>query len=80
MNQITRNFFVLVGLATLASGGVWQQAVAFNAGQLSLLGSGLALVSLIVLLVSLLGALRILYKTSTTDRPKPTSQLEDTDA
>lgn len=80
MHLVTRNFFVLIGLATLALGGLWQQAVAFDAGSLSPFGSALALVSLVVLLASLLGAIRILYKTAPSNRQNPDSQLEETDA
>jgi hypothetical protein len=80
MNRITRNFFVLIGLATLASGGLWQQAVAVDAGRFSPVGIALAFVSLVVLLTALLGALRILYKTAPANRPTPESHLEDTDA
>lgn len=80
VNTVTRNFFLLTGLATLGSGGLWQQAVAFDAGQLSPLGVVFALVSLIVLLSPLFGTIRILYKTAPANRPTPDSRREENNA
>lgn len=61
MERITHNFLVLVGAATLASGGLWQQTTAFDAGTLTPLGAVIAFGSLVLLSISLVGAGRILH-------------------
>lgn len=73
MNRITVTFLVLLSLATLTSGQLWMQSRVVLAGQATNLYVLLPVFSATILLLSLLGVGRILYKTA----PIPVTHTSD---
>lgn len=64
MNRVTATFLVLLGLATLASGQLWIRGKVLGAGQGTVLDVMLAILSAALLIFTLLGLGRILYRTA----------------
>lgn len=65
MNRITITFLVLLALATFASGQLWMQSKAGAAGAtITLLNMGLVVASAVLLIVTVTGMARMLYRTA----------------
>ena len=64
MNRITGTFLVLLALATFASGQLWMQGRPLAADPMTALNGVIVVVNTVLLLVTLLGLGRILYKTA----------------
>lgn len=64
MNRVLVTFLVLLGLATATSGQLWIQSQVWGAGQGTWLDAVLAGLSALLLIASLLGLGRILYRTA----------------
>lgn len=64
MNRITGTFLVLLGLATTASGQLWMQSRIISSAPITFLSMGVIVGSTVLLIVSLIGLGRMLYRTA----------------
>ena len=76
MSRITTTFTVLLALATFASGQLWVQSKSVAAGTtMTVLDLGLVIASATLLIVTMTGMARMLYRTATI--PVRVEQKED---